>query len=162
VLRNFLAKNLLRSAAILCGFLLAVAGEGGLVYAQTNEPRARMILRVELLAYSGRENPSWQLTESESKRFFAIVDSLPKQPTAPVEESLGYSGIRVFCSDDGHHKSIITIFNTIVTIQQNKKSAELRDHGRKLEEWTVKTGRTKLDPELYRYVLMELASGSQN
>jgi len=162
VVRNFPATNLMRNSAILCGFLLAVAGKGGLVYAQTKEPRARMILRVELLVYSGRENPSWQLTESESKRFFAMVETLPKQATAPVEESLGYSGVLVFCSDDRHHKSIITIFNTVVTIQQNTKSAELRDHGRKLEEWTVKTGRAKLDPELYRYVLMELAPRSQN
>jgi hypothetical protein len=153
----------MRNAAILCGLLLAVAGKGGLVYAQTKEPRARIIVRVELLVYSGRENPSWQLTDSESKRFFAMVERLPKQETAPVEESLGYSGVRVICFDDGHHKlRTITIFNSTVTIQEDKTNAELRDHGRKLEEWTVKTGRTKLDQELYQYVLRKLASGSAN
>jgi hypothetical protein len=153
----------MRNPAILCCLLLAVAGKGGLVYAQTKESRARMIVRVELLVYSGRENPSWQLTDSESKRFFAMVDRLPKQESAPVEESLGYSGVRVICFDDGNHKlKTITIFNGIVTIQEGKTSVGLLDKGRQLEEWAIKTGRTKLDTELYRYVLRELTSRSQH
>lgn len=153
----------MRNVATLFGLLLAVAGKGGPVYAQTKESRARMIVRVELRVYSGRENPSWQLTDSESNRFFALVDRLPHQENALAEEWLGYSGVQVTCFDDGHHKlRTITIFNGIVTIQEGKINVGLLDHGRQLEEWTVKTGRTKLDPELYRYVLRELTSGSQH
>ena len=50
---------------------------------------------VELMIFSGRENPSWQLPEEQTEKVFAMLAALLKTTRTAPEGGLGYRGFRV-------------------------------------------------------------------
>ena len=51
--------------------------------------------KVTLLVYSGRENPSWNLSEKQISEFLALVGDLPKSEAFTLPDNLGYRGFQV-------------------------------------------------------------------
>jgi hypothetical protein len=54
-----------------------------------------MPLHVEIDVYSGRPNPSFDLTGSEAAELFALLHNLPRTQSRPPEGGLGYRGFVV-------------------------------------------------------------------
>jgi hypothetical protein len=52
-------------------------------------------MRVEIDIYSGRPNPSWDLTTQEAGEFHARLLALPRSLAAAMPDGLGYRGLRV-------------------------------------------------------------------
>jgi hypothetical protein len=52
-----------------------------------------MTMRVELDVYSGRPNPSWEITAPEAELLLAALRQLPEREGGTFPASLGYRGI---------------------------------------------------------------------
>jgi hypothetical protein len=52
-------------------------------------------MHVEIDVYSGRPNPSFELSEPLSKEFTKKLENLPRAASAPPEPGLGYRGFVV-------------------------------------------------------------------
>lgn len=57
-------------------------------------------MEIELLVFSGRENPRWVLTDVETRQLTRLVDALPPGPPPPEPPGLGYGGFLVTISGD--------------------------------------------------------------
>jgi len=55
-------------------------------------------VRVELLVYSGQQNPAWELTEAEAQEFQRRLSELPVGPPPPQPPGLGYAGFSISVS----------------------------------------------------------------
>jgi hypothetical protein len=51
--------------------------------------------KVTLRVYSGRENPSWNLSEKQISDLLALVGDLPKSEASALPDNLGYHGFQV-------------------------------------------------------------------
>jgi hypothetical protein len=52
-----------------------------------------MTMQVVLDVYSGRPNPSWEITAEESEQLLATLRQLPERTTGDLPASLGYRGV---------------------------------------------------------------------
>jgi hypothetical protein len=74
-------------------------------------------MRIELDVFSGRPNPSWQMTAEESAEFRHRTSSLPKTEKLSDEGGLGYRGFVI--SDSGKAvgtPSNIRVYKGVLTI----------------------------------------------
>ena len=115
-------------------------------------------VQVEVDLYSGRENPRWDLGEAETALFRTrLADLLPAGAgVSSVPDGLGYRGLHVAIRTDGATRHLrIAAGVVIVESATGAERRSLRDPGRGLEKWLLRTGKEHLGAELLRYLLGE-------
>lgn len=109
-------------------------------------------MHVELDLFSGRPNPSWELTPAESANFLQRLRALPRAAAGQPEEGLGYRGIIVTGTAGALIDSLTTVVVSagLVVGQQPQGGIQAwLDTGRGLEQWLASTGKSHLDPDIY-------------
>ncbi|HEX6901150.1 MAG TPA: hypothetical protein VF789_15605 [Thermoanaerobaculia bacterium] len=129
------------------GLLLHVSGGSG----APPEPAA-----VELDIFSGRPNPTWKLSGEETSRFLGLLRELPSTEPGWFDAGLGYRGFAVSFQDAQGRETRVQIFKGIVKRSVGEFTEYFVDKDRKLERWVLKTGDSRLSPELYEMAAKEL------
>lgn len=115
-------------------------------------------VHVEVDLYSGRENPSWDLRESEAEELRTRLATLSPDTDGPrpAPDGLGYRGLHVTV-DSGDARQRIALAAGVVTIETDPPSERrvLRDPDRALEKWLLRTGKEHLGADLLQYLLGE-------
>ncbi len=115
-------------------------------------------MRVEVDVFSGRPNPSWDLTAHEAKEFVALFQALPEyQGEGSVRDGLGYRGLIVtqLCDPIEDYNEIVISYGVVVA-RRNRKSKQFTDKDRRLERWLFQIGRRHLDESLYKQIIQQL------
>ena len=77
-------------------------------------------MRVELDIFSGRPNPSWQMSAEEAAEFLHLIRSLPKTERLSDEGGLGYRGFVI--SNSGKLAGVppeIRVYNGVLSINED-------------------------------------------
>ncbi len=116
-------------------------------------------MRIELDIYSGRPNPSWELSPDEAAALLIRLRALPKGTAGAIEAGLGYRGLVVTAPGgviDGFDR--VTISAGSVVGHGLAGDRVLVDTDRSLELWLLHTGRGRIDDELYRALITQFGS----
>jgi hypothetical protein len=115
-------------------------------------------VRVELDLFSGRPNPTWELSQQQGKELWERLARLPRVADATFPDHLGYRGIVAeLPGPDGGNESI-RIYGGAVRHQTQGATLFLNDADRQLERWLAETGAPHLEPGVYQSVLNELGA----
>lgn len=85
-------------------------------------------MRVELDIFSGRPNPSWQMSAEEAAEFLKRIRSLPKKEKPSEESGLGYRGFVI--SNAEKMPSIpfeVRVYKGVLTIHEDGSQAYYKD-----------------------------------
>jgi hypothetical protein len=121
--------------AVVAGFALAVI----LIYTMTVREPAKTVqkIRIELDIFSGRQNPSWELTEKEATEMLGRMKNLPSSPLPLIVPGLGYRGFIVSNQDKIEGLPIqIRIYNGTITTTENEFVNYYEDIN-KIESWLL-------------------------
>lgn len=105
---------------------------------------------VELDIFSGRPNPTWSLTDSQTASLLEMVDGLPRTESDAHSGKLGYRGMIVRLR--GARAGEIAVTAGVVALD----SVRHADSDRHVERWLLETGRSFLDPSIYEIVEAEI------
>jgi hypothetical protein len=105
---------------------------------------------VELDIFSGRPNPTWALTDSQTASLLEMLDGLPQTESEPRPGDLGYRGMIVRLR--GAKAREITVHTGVAAVNGGSHA----DADRHVERWLLETGRPFLDPSIYDIVKAEL------
>jgi hypothetical protein len=102
---------------------------------------------VEMDIFSGRPNPSWELSSEQTLELQQRVSALHRQtPPAPIFDGLGYRGLVI--RDPSAPGSFLKVgFGQILQMKEGVQSI-YRDEGRTLEKWLLGTGKGKINDRL--------------
>jgi hypothetical protein len=138
-----------------CGIWFALAL--GMLEAGVQSQGAGRPMRVELDAFSGRENPSWVLNEEQSREFIAAFDALAADDSRkPLKDGLGYRGFKITGYRDFEE---LTVCCGVVHGLRGGKTFRWHDKDRSVERLLLKTARTHIDEPVYKYVASEVEKG---
>jgi hypothetical protein len=107
-------------------------------------------MRVQIDMFSGRPNPSWDITSQEADQVRLLFRQLPERTAGARPERLGYRGLIV--NGDGVRDLGLTrilIGGGVVIAEGFQGVRYLSDADRGLERQIFHTGRTRLDPTDY-------------
>jgi hypothetical protein len=112
-------------------------------------------VRVEADLYSGRENPAWELEESDATRFLLLRAALPPEdaPLTSVPGGLGYRGLRVVVSSGDEVQRFVIGGGVVTEFAGETDQRHFRDLDRALEKWLLRTGKAQLGAELLEHLL---------
>ena len=114
-------------------------------------------MRADLDLYSGRPNPTWDLTPDEVTQLQAQLDRLTEISEGEVRQDLGYRGIIVTATQGGSSAlSKVVVSNRIVIVEQGGRTRKLADNDRALERWLFQTSKGRIDAAVYDMVAKEL------
>jgi hypothetical protein len=114
---------------------------------------------VTLDVFSGRPNPSWSLTASDTKEFLRRVKSLPAATDrAAGAGNLGYRATQVEVRTATDGVILFSLSHGIVSVHRNGVQTQGADVGRQIELWLVNTGNGHVDPDLLKHVVGEISS----
>jgi len=114
-------------------------------------------MQVELDVFSGRPNPTWNLSEREATEFQNRLAALPPAPPAERMPGLGYRGL-VVRNAGGQVAGMdsIAVGDGIASSHSHARAHYFRDEGRELEKWLLSTGESHLDPALYQEIARQI------
>ena len=117
-----------------------------------------MPAKVELDLFSGRPNPTWELTHVESDEILRLLSSLPETTgdRAP-EEGLGYRGIVLTPPPDAAFTEVVVAGGVALATDANGRIHHLLDRDRALERRLLETGRGRIAADIIDAVARELA-----
>ena len=105
---------------------------------------------VELDIFSGRPNPAWALTDSQTASLLEMVGELAQTESDPHPGDLGYRGMIVRLR--GAKAREIAVHTGVAAVNGGRHA----DVDRHVERWLLETGRPFLDPSIYDIVEAEL------
>lgn len=117
-----------------------------------------MMVLVKIDVFSGRQNPTWNLSPEECQHFISLFHTLSEFEHEHREvEGLGYRGIRVFelPIEVGDYDEVNVSGGVVFT----RKGIELHyfvDNGREIEIWLLQTGQGIIDDSLYQGIVEQL------
>jgi hypothetical protein len=97
-------------------------------------------MRVELDAFSGRPNPTWDLAPDEAAEFSRLISGLPPSLRSVDEGNLGYRGFVVRALGDSPRE--IRVHNGVVRIAEGGHVREGEDTHR-VESWLEEQARRR-------------------
>ena len=107
-------------------------------------------MHVELDVFSGRPNPTWNLSQDEGRELTRLHRQLPAQaPPTSLPEGLGYRGFRV--SGFQPFQELVVWKNT-VTAARAEPPQQWHDANRSLEGFLLGTARAHVDTALFATV----------
>ena len=107
-------------------------------------------MRIQIDMFSGRPNPSWEITAAEADQVRASFRQLPERQAGARSERLGYRGLIV--NGDGVRDLGLTrilIGGGVVIAEGFQGVRYFSDADRSVERQIFQTGRTRLDPTDY-------------
>jgi hypothetical protein len=114
--------------------------------------------RVTLQIYSGRENPSWNLSEEQISNLLALFKDLPESKPFTLPDNLGYRGFQVELSENAAEKpQEIVVYKGRVLYKSAKANKYFTDRERRLEMFLLNSA-DSLNEELYKLVKDEIAA----
>jgi len=117
-----------------------------------NVKKARVTLRV----YSGRENPSWNLSEKQISDLLVLFGDLPKSESFIVPDNLGYHGFQVELTENAAEKTQeIVVYKGRILYKSAEADKYFTDPKRRLEMFLLNSA-DSLNAELYKSVKDEL------
>lgn len=121
----------------------------------TNVKKARVTLQV----YSGRENPSWDLSEKQINDLLALVGDLPKSKPFTLPDTLGYHGFQVELTENAAEKTqeIVAYKGRVLYRSAEAEDKYFTDRERRLELFLL-TSADSLDEELKKFVKDEITA----
>ncbi|KYK28760.1 MAG: hypothetical protein AYK19_05555 [Theionarchaea archaeon DG-70-1] len=121
-------------------------------------------MQVELDIFSGRPNPYWDLTPQEAAEFLNLFRTLPERKVeGHIREGLGYRGFLVRekgGSIEGYDEILVS--GEVVVARWDKKLRQFTDKDRMLERWLLRTGKSRLDEDLYQHIFSEIENMNQS
>ena len=111
-------------------------------------------MRAELDLFSGRPNPTWNLTADESAELVKRLKTLPETKEGKIHDGLGYRGIVVTAAgDEVSDFATAVVSGGIVLVRVSGGGGRLlADSDRALERWLLGTARGRVDPEIQRLI----------
>ncbi len=138
---------------------LAVLGMAACDTANTTNGQQTMTTSavVTLDVYSGKPNPSWTLTDSQTQEFVQRVKALQSAAGgAASPDVLGYRAVRVELHDvDG--VAVFAFFREAVAVTRTGRETHYSDPGRKTELWVVQTGAGHVGGNLLQQVTAQIS-----
>lgn len=117
-----------------------------------NVKKARVTLRV----YSGRENPSWDLSEKQISDLLALLGDLPKSESFTLPDNLGYQGFQVELTENAAEKTQeIVVYKGRIIYKSAGADKYFTDPKRRLEMFLLNSA-DSLNAELYKSVKDEV------
>jgi hypothetical protein len=117
-------------------------------------------MHVVLDIFSGRPNPSWELSQEQSSEFLKKISKLKTKENFHADSSkyeLGYRGFIVEEEANFAQKSRrFEAYNGIINVVENNSSYALEDKGYSVERWLLQTAHNNVDDNLLNYVKQEI------
>jgi hypothetical protein len=115
-------------------------------------------MRAELDLFSGRPNPSWEITAEESAELVKWLKTLPEANEGAVRDRLGYRGIVVTTTGDelADLTSLVASAGIVLVRDSAGTKRLFVDPGRALERWLLGTARGRVDPAILASIDGEL------
>jgi hypothetical protein len=115
--------------------------------------------KVTLQIFSGRENPSWSLSEKQIVELLTLLDNLPKAERGDFPDGLGYRGFQVELTENTPEKTHrIVAYKGRVFYKTAEAEKYFADRDRRLETFLLKSGDSHLDDDLSKYIKDEIES----
>lgn len=115
--------------------------------------------KVTLQVFSGRENPSWSLSEKQIDELFALLNNLPKAEPGNFQDGLGYRGFQVLLTENTTEKTHeIVAYKGRIHYKTADAEAYFADPERRLEKFLLKSGDSYLDDNLSESIKDEIES----
>jgi hypothetical protein len=116
----------------------------------------RMTVHVILDIFSGRPNPTWQLSQEQESELFNRISHLETKKRLGISNNessfgLGYRGLIV----EGMSKRF-EIYNGTVKVFENNSSHVLVDTRYHLEQWLLQTGTDNTNGNLLKFINEEI------
>lgn len=111
-----------------------------------------MSVTVTLHVFSGRPDPSWELSTAQARELTKRLASLSKQTLMKppgITHGLGYRGFSIESNREPHLDEHMLIHSSIVDLQ--RFTANLVDETG-IEQWLLGTGGAALDPDVSKHV----------
>jgi hypothetical protein len=102
--------------------------------------------RVDLLVYSGRPNPTFELTPAEAEGLVRRLDRLPHGAASVDAPGLGYSGLVVTFPPTGRGPDRITVRRGVQVETAESVASRLDSEG--VESWLLDLARRRGHAEL--------------
>ncbi|MBN1656621.1 MAG: hypothetical protein JXA30_22810 [Deltaproteobacteria bacterium] len=121
-----------------------------------------MSVTVTLKIYSGRPNPSWQLTRQqidELVRRYANLGQTSSNLPPGITGKLGYSGFSIAVESEGGLPEELYVHENVIADVTN--NANVLDQGRSLEQWLFSTNTVIPAGPTQQYMLAQLEMGPQ-
>lgn len=113
-----------------------------------NVKKAKVTLRI----YSGRENPSWNLSEKQIIDLLALFGDLPKSESFTLPDNLGYHGFQVELTENAAEKTQeIVAYKGRIIYKSAEADKYFTDPKRRLEMFLLNSA-DSLNEELYKSV----------
>jgi hypothetical protein len=127
-------------------------------------------MKVQIDLFSGRPNPSWDLTEAEVLELLNRIDSLPASTAADRPDGLGYRGLHVDrllseleTDDSPSANPIVTIEirdGVVKVVRRDGTVKNLNDIGRSVECWLLTVAQGQVDESIRQVALADLGRAS--
>ena len=105
---------------------------------------------VEIDVFSGRPNPTWSLSHTQTASLLEMVAGLPQSEAGAAPDHLGYRGMIVRLHDATARE--LTVHNGVVVVDGTSRT----DPERRVERWLLETGRGAVEQSTYDFVEGEL------
>jgi hypothetical protein len=115
-------------------------------------------MHVMLDVFSGRPNPSWELSPEQGPEFLKKILQLKTKDNSQFDSEkgeLGYRGFIVEETNSAQKSRRFEVYNGMVNVIENNSSYVLEDKGYSIERWLLQTAPNSLD-ELVKYVKQEI------
>ncbi len=99
---------------------------------------------VSLGLYSGRPDPSWELSEEEATALTALLESLPRVDGSPPSGGLGYHGFGIERLTPEGMPRLLVAFEGTVSDPLSSHLSYLDDPERSVERFLLESGRDRL------------------
>ena len=107
--------------------------------------------------YSGRPDPSWDLTDTQAVQVESAIEALPVKTGIPPEGGLGYHGFSLVFQRSGQaDETLIAYRGTVAPLGAGPRAYRI-DDGRSLERLLLDFGRSTLTPTEIAAVEADLA-----
>ena len=116
--------------------------------------------KVTLQIFSGRENPSWSLSEKQIDELVALLKNLPKAEPSNFQDGLGYSGFQVVLTENTTEKTQeeIAAHKGQIFYKTAEADKYFNDPDRRVEIFLLKSGDSYLDDKLSESIKDEIES----
>lgn len=105
---------------------------------------------VEIDIFSGRPNPTWTLSDTQTASLLEMVGGLPQSEAGAAPDHLGYRGMIVRLHNAAARE--VAVHNGVVVVNGTSHT----DPERRVERWLLETGRGSVEQSTYDFVEGEL------
>jgi hypothetical protein len=111
--------------------------------AEVASAQVKLHVRIEVDVFSGRENPSWELSEKNARELVSLLrEKNERLNGSPSPESLGFRGFRIVVKENEHEQRFHTSGSAI-----ESQGVRLLDRGNQVTKFILATMPSELKEE---------------